>query len=188
MTIELAKENNLEVDIKGFNESFKEHQDKSRTLDAGSFKGGLADQSYESTKYHTCCHLLLATLQEMFGPDVIQKGSNITPERLRFDFNLDHKLTDEEKEKITKRVNEMIQSHTDVVCETMPYEEAKKKGAHGTFENKYGETVKVYTIGNLSKEICGGPHVKNTSELGEFVILKEESSSAGVRRIKAVLK
>ncbi len=188
MTIELAKENNLEVDIKGFNESFKEHQDKSRTLDAGSFKGGLADQSYESTKYHTCCHLLLATLQEMFGPDVIQKGSNITPERLRFDFNLDHKLSDEEKAKITKRVNEMIQSHTDVVCETMPYEEAKKKGAHGTFENKYGETVKVYTIGNLSKEICGGPHVKNTSELGEFVILKEESSSAGVRRIKAVLK
>ncbi len=188
MTVELAKENNLEVDVKGFEESFKEHQDKSRTLDAGSFKGGLADQSYESTKYHTCCHLLLATLQEMFGKDVIQKGSNITPERLRFDFNLDHKLTDEEKEKITKRVNEMIQSHTDVVCETMPYEEAKAKGAHGTFENKYGETVKVYTIGNLSKEICGGPHVKNTSELGEFVIVKEESSSAGVRRIKAILK
>ena len=188
MTMELASENNLKVDEEGFKAKFKEHQEKSRTLDAGAFKGGLADQSYESTKYHTLAHLLLATLQEIYGPDVVQKGANITPERLRFDFNLDHKMTDEEKEKVTIRVNEMIQSATDVVVENMTYEEAKASGAHGTFENKYGEIVKVYTIGNLSKEICGGPHVKNTSELGTFVISKEESSSAGVRRIKAVLK
>ena len=188
MTMELASENNLSVDVDGFNAKFKEHQDKSRTIDAGSFKGGLADSSYESTKYHTLCHLLLATLREIYGTDVIQKGSNITPERLRFDFNLDHKLTDEEKKKVEDRVNEMIQSATDVTWENIPYEEAKKQGAHGTFDNKYGEMVKVYTIGNLSKEICGGPHVKNTSELGKFRIAKEESSSAGVRRIKGVLE
>lgn len=188
MTMELASENNLSVDVDGFNAKFKEHQDKSRTIDAGSFKGGLADSSYESTKYHTLCHLLLATLREIYGTDVIQKGSNITPERLRFDFNLDHKLTDEEKKRVEDRVNEMIQSATDVTWENIPYEEAKKQGAHGTFDNKYGEMVKVYTIGNLSKEICGGPHVKNTSELGKFRIVKEESSSAGIRRIKGVLE
>ena len=188
MTLELAKENGLTVDEQGFRDKFKEHQDKSRTLDAGVFKGGLADQSYETTKYHTLAHLMLASLREMFGPEVFQKGSNITSERLRFDFNLDHKMTDEEKVELTRRVNEMIQTNTDVVCENMTYEEAKEAGALGSFENKYGQIVKVYTIGNLSKEICGGPHVKNTSELGEFVIQKEESSSAGVRRIKAVLK
>jgi len=188
MTLELAKENGLTVDENGFHEKFKEHQAKSKTLDAGVFKGGLADQSYETTKYHTLAHLMLASLREMFGEDVFQKGSNITAERLRFDFNLDHKMTDEEKERLTNRVNEMIGTNTDVVCETMKYEEAKAAGALGSFENKYGEEVKVYTIGTLSKEICGGPHVKNTSELGEFVIQKEESSSAGVRRIKAILK
>ena len=188
MTLELASENGLTVDEQGFHNKFKEHQDKSRTLDAGVFKGGLADQSYETTKYHTLAHLMLASLREMFGPEVFQKGSNITSERLRFDFNLDHKMTDEEKETLTKRVNEMIQSNTDVVCENMTYEKAKESGALGSFENKYGEVVKVYTIGDLSKEICGGPHVKNTSELGTFVIKKEESSSAGVRRIKAVLE
>ena len=188
MTLELAKENKLTVDENGFQEKFKEHQKKSRTIDAGAFKGGLADQSYESTKYHTLAHLLLATLREIYGPGVLQKGANITPERLRFDFNLDHKLSDEEKEKVTQRVNEMIQSATDVTWETISYEEAKKQGAHGSFDSKYGEMVKVYTIGNLSKEICGGPHVNNTSELGTFIIVKEESSSAGVRRIKAILK
>lgn len=188
MTLELAKENGLTVDEQGFHDKFKEHQDKSRTLDAGVFKGGLADQSYETTKYHTLAHLMLASLREMFGEEVFQKGSNITSERLRFDFNLDHKMTDEEKEMLTKRVNEMIATNTDVVCENMTYEEAKASGALGSFENKYGQIVKVYTIGNLSKEICGGPHVKNTSELGTFVIQKEESSSAGVRRIKAVLE
>ena len=173
MTLELAKENGLTVDEQGFHDKFKEHQDKSRTLDAGVFKGGLADQSYETTKYHTLAHLMLASLREMYGEEVFQKGSNITSERLRFDFNLDHKMTDEEKEKLTQRVNEMIKTNTEVVCENMTYEEAKESGALGSFENKYGQIVKVYTIGNLSKEICGGPHVKNTSELGTFVIQKE---------------
>ncbi len=188
MTEELAHENNLEVDREGFDKCFKEHQDKSRTIDAGSFKGGLADHSIESTKYHTLAHLLLATLQEIYGPDVIQKGCNITTERIRFDFNCDHKLTDEEKKRVEDRVNEMIQTNTPVTWEEIPYEQAKKEGAHGTFENKYGSLVKVYTIGNLSKEICGGPHVENTGVLGHFKIVKEESSSAGVRRIKGVLE
>ena len=188
MTVELAKENNLEVDIKGFEEAFKVHQEKSRTIDAGSFKGGLADTSETSVKYHTLAHLLLATLQEIYGKEIYQKGCNITSERIRFDFNLDHKLTDEEKIKIENRVNEMIQTNTPVTFEEIPYEKAKEEGAHGTFENKYGEVVKVYTIGNLSKEICGGPHVSNTGVLGHFKIIKEESSSAGVRRIKGILE
>ena len=188
MTEELAAENNLKVDIEGFKKCFKEHQDKSRTIDAGAFKGGLADTSEESTKYHTLAHLLLATLQEIYGKDVIQKGCNITSERIRFDFNCDHKLTDEEKARIENRVNEMIKTNTPVTWKEMSYEDAKKEGAHGTFENKYGSLVKVYTIGNLSKEICGGPHVENTGVLGHFRITKEESSSAGVRRIKGVLE
>ncbi len=188
MTEELAHENNLTVDVDGFNEAFKEHQEKSRTIDAGSFKGGLADSSYESTKYHTLAHLMLASLQQMYGPDIIQKGCNITSERIRFDFNLDHKMTDEEKCELTKIVNEKINEGIPVTMEEIPYEEAKAKGAHGTFEDKYGSIVKVYSIGDFSKEICGGPHVSNTNELGTFKIIKEESSSAGVRRIKAVLE
>lgn len=188
MTKELASENNLFVDTDGFYEKFKEHQEKSKTISSGSFKGGLADNSIESIKYHTLAHLLLATLKEVISPDVIQRGCNITPERIRFDFNCDHKLTEEEKDKIEKRVNEMIKTNTDVIMEEMPYEEAKKRGVHGTFEDKYQSIVKVYTIGNLSSEICGGPHVKNTSELGTFKIIKEESSSSGVRRIKGILE
>lgn len=188
MTEELAHENNLIVDVAGFNEAFKEHQEKSRTIDAGSFKGGLADSSYESTKYHTLAHLMLAALQQMYGPDIIQKGCNITNERIRFDFNLDHKMTDEEKCELTRIVNEKIKEGIPVTMEEIPYEEAKEKGAHGTFEDKYGSIVKVYSIGDFSKEICGGPHVSNTNELGTFKIIKEESSSAGVRRIKAVLE
>lgn len=188
MTKELAGENNLIVDTGGFYEKFKEHQEKSKTISSGSFKGGLADNSIESTKYHTLAHLLLATLKEVISPDVIQRGCNITPERIRFDFNCDHKLTEEEKNKIEKRVNEMIKTNTDVIMEEMPYEEAKKRGVHGTFEDKYQSIVKVYTIGDLSSEICGGPHVKNTSELGTFKIIKEESSSSGVRRIKGILE
>ncbi len=188
MTEELAHENNLKVNIAEFNECFKEHQEKSRTIDAGSFKGGLADHSIESTKYHTLAHLLLATLQEIYGKDVVQKGCNITTERIRFDFNCDHKLTDEEKQRVEDRVNEMIQTNTPVTFEEIPYEQAKKEGAHGTFDSKYGDIVKVYTIGNLSKEICGGPHVENTGVLGHFKIVKEESSSAGVRRIKGILE
>ena len=188
MTEELAKENNLKVDVKGFEEKFREHQEKSRTIDAGSFKGGLADGSYESTKYHTLAHIMLASLQKMFGNDIIQKGCNITSERIRFDFNLDHKMTDEEKETLTKMVNTVIDEGIPVIMEEMSYEDAKKSGAHGTFENKYGSIVKVYSIGDYSKEICGGPHVKNTNELGKFKIVKEESSSAGVRRIKGILE
>lgn len=188
MTQELASENGLKVDIDGFNKAFKDHQEKSKTIDAGSFKGGLADSSYESTKYHTLAHIMLASLQKMYGADIIQKGCNITSERIRFDFNLDHKMTDEEKIELTNLVNEKINESIPVVMEEMPYEDAKKQGAHGTFENKYGSVVKVYSIGDFSKEICGGPHVKNTNELGKFKILKEESSSAGVRRIKAVLE
>ena len=188
MTEELARENGLKVDTLGFEEKFKEHQEKSRTIDAGSFKGGLADSSYESTKYHTLAHLMLAALQTMYGPDIIQKGCNITSERIRFDFNLDHKMTDKEKAELTKIVNEKIKEGIPVTMEEMPYEEAKKRGAHGTFEDRYGSIVKVYSIGDFSKEICGGPHVNNTSELGTFKITKEESSSAGVRRIKGVLE
>ncbi len=187
-TEELAKENNVSVDKVGFYEKFKEHQEKSRTASAGEFKGGLADTSYESTKYHTLAHIMLACLRKMFGDSVVQKGANITPERLRFDFSLDHKLTEEEKNILTTMVNDIIKLDLPVIKEEMTYEEAKQQKAVGSFINKYDTKVFVYTIPNISKEICGGPHVKHTNELGELVIQKEESSSAGVRRIKAVLK
>ena len=187
-TIELAQENNLTVDLKGFEEKFKEHQIKSRTIDAGTFKGGLSDSSYETTKYHTLAHIMLACLQEILGPQVSQKGCNITAERIRFDFNCDHKLTDEELAILSTKVKNVISQGIAVTMTEMSYEEAKENGAHGTFEDKYGDSVKVYTIGSISKEICGGPHVSNTNELGEFRIIKEESSSAGVRRIKAILE
>ena len=187
-TIELANEKNIKVDVDGFNEKFKEHQEKSRTASKGEFKGGLADNSYESTKYHTLAHITLACLKEMFGPSIYQKGSNITPERLRMDFPLDHKMTDEEKEILENKINEVIKMGIDVVREEMSYDEAKNSGAEGIFTDKYGSLVSVYTIGNVSKEICGGPHVKNTSELGHARIVKEESSSAGVRRLKIVLE
>ncbi len=188
MTVELANENNLKVDVDGFYKKFKEHQEKSRTIDAGSFKGGLADSSEETVKYHTVAHLMLAGLQKMYGPDVIQKGCNITCERIRFDFNLDHKMTEEEKDELTKFVNDQIAKDLKVICTEVPYEEAKKSGAHGTFEDKYGSMVKVYDIDGVSKEICGGPHVANTGVIGKFRITKEESSSAGVRRIKAIIE
>ena len=138
-------------------------------------------------KYHTATHLLLAGLRKL-NPYVTQKGSNITEERMRFDFNFDRKLTAEELEFLQNFVNDAIQKNIPVVCEQMPLEQAKQSGALGSFENKYGENVKVYTIGDVSKEICGGPHAKSTGELGKFRIVKEESSSAGVRRIKAVLE
>lgn len=187
-TIELAGENRLTVDTEGFNNKFKEHQAKSRTIDAGTFKGGLADNSYETTKYHTLAHIMLACLQEMFGADVMQKGCNITSERIRFDFNLERKLTPEEIIILTAKVNAVITQKIPVRMEQMSYENAKAAKAHGTFADKYGTVVKVYSIGNISKEICGGPHVENTGELGTFKIIKEESSSAGVRRIKAILE
>lgn len=187
LTKELAAERGYTVDEEGFNKAFAEHQEKSRTASAGTFKGGLADTSNESARLHTATHLLMAGLRKMFGPQVMQKGSNITPERLRLDFNVDHKLTEEEIKKLEEFVNDAISQAVPVTFEELPIEEAKKSGAVGVFESKYGEKVKVYTIGSISKEICGGPHAKNTADLHHFKILKEESSSAGIRRIKAIL-
>ncbi len=188
LTVELANERNLKVDEEGFATKFKEHQEKSRTASAGKFKGGLAGNSEVETKYHTATHLLNAALKVVVGPDVHQKGSNITDERMRFDFSCDHKLTDEEKQKAEELVNEWINEGLDVNVEEMPKEEAIKSGAECMFIEKYPDIVTVYSIGEVSKELCGGPHVKNTSELGHFKIKKEEASSAGVRRIKAILE
>ena len=187
LTVELASERNLKVDEEGFVTKFKEHQEKSRTASAGKFKGGLAGNSEVETKYHTATHLLNAALKLVVGPDVHQKGSNITDERMRFDFSCDHKLTDEEKQRAEELVNEWINEGLDVVVEEMPKEEAIKSGAECMFIEKYPDIVTVYSIGTVSKELCGGPHVNNTRELGKFKIKKEESSSSGVRRIKAVL-
>lgn len=187
LTRELALERGYDVDENGYKKAFEEHQEKSRTASAGVFKGGLADSSYESAKLHTATHLIMAGLRKMFGPQVMQKGSNITPERLRIDFNLDHKMTPEEIQTLEKLVNDAIAQAIDVTCEELSLEEAKNSGAVGVFENKYGQRVKVYTIGDVSKEICGGPHAKNTADLHHFKIVKEESSSSGIRRIKAVL-
>ena len=189
LTEELAKDAGISVDIKGFNEKFKAHQELSRTASAGKFKGGLAGNSEIETKYHTATHLLNAALKQVVGPDVHQKGSNITDERMRFDFSCDHKLSDEEKQKTEDLVNSWIQEGLDVRVEEMSKEDAIKSGAECMFIEKYPDIVTVYTIGdNVSKELCGGPHVKNTSELGHFKITKEEASSAGVRRIKAILE
>lgn len=187
LTKELAEERGYTVDRAEFDEKFKEHQEKSRVASAGVFKGGLADDSKQSARLHTATHLLLSGLQKMFGKQVVQKGSNITPERLRFDFNLDHKMTKEELDEVEQFVNDAIKRAIPVKCEIMSLDEAKKQGAHGTFTDKYGQEVKVYTIGDVSKEICGGPHAENTSELHHFKIIKEESSSSGIRRIKAIL-
>ncbi len=187
LTKELAVERGYEVDIIGFEEANKKHQELSRSASAGTFKGGLADSSYENAKLHTATHIMLAGLRKMFGTGVEQKGSNITPERLRFDFNFSRPLTPEEIKAIEDVVNGEIAKATPVVCEEMTVEEARKAGAVGVFGDRYGEVVKVYTIG-ASKEICGGPHAENTKDLGKFRIAKEQSSSAGVRRIKAVLE
>ncbi len=189
LTEELAKDAGISVDTKGFNEKFKAHQELSRTASAGKFKGGLAGNSEIETRYHTATHLLNAALKLVVGPDVHQKGSNITDERMRFDFSCDHKLSDEEKQKTEDLVNKWIQEGLDVRVEEMSKEDAIKSGAECMFIEKYPDVVTVYTIGdNVSKELCGGPHVKNTSELGHFKIVKEEASSAGVRRIKAILE
>ena len=188
LTEELASEQGLKVDSEGFALKFKEHQEKSRTASAGKFKGGLAGDGEIETKYHTCTHLLNAALKVVVGEDVHQKGSNITSERLRFDFSCDHKLTDEEKAKTEALVNEWIQAGLEVRVEEMSKEEAIATGAECMFIEKYPDIVTVYFIGDVSKELCGGPHVANTSELGTFRIKKEEASSAGVRRIKGVLE
>ena len=189
LTEELAKDAGISVDTKGFNEKFKAHQELSRTASAGKFKGGLAGNSEIETKYHTATHLLNAALKQVVGPDVHQKGSNITDERMRFDFSCDHKLSDEEKIETENLVNKWIQEGLDVSFQEMTKEDAIKSGAECMFIEKYPDIVTVYTIGdNVSKELCGGPHVKNTSLLGHFKIIKEEASSAGVRRIKAILE
>lgn len=188
LTEELAHDAGINVDVKGFEEKFKAHQELSRTASAGKFKGGLAGNSEIETKYHTATHLLNAALKVVVGPDVHQKGSNITDERMRFDFSCDHKLSDEEKQKAEDLVNLWISEGLDVRAQEMKKEDAIKSGAECMFIEKYPDIVTVYSIGDVSKELCGGPHVKNTSELGHFKIKKEEASSAGVRRIKAILE
>lgn len=187
ITEELAREKGINVDIDGFKLKFLEHQEKSRSNAEGKFKGGLADHSDLTTRLHTATHLLNAALRQVLDDAVYQRGSNITPERLRFDFSFDRKLTDEELLKVSQIVNEAISNSIPIECHEMTTDEAKSSGAIGVFEQKYGETVKVYSIDGYSKEICGGPHASNTHELGSFKILKEESSSSGVRRIKAVI-
>lgn len=188
LTEELATERNLTVDTLGFKEKFKEHQEKSRTASAGKFKGGLAGNSLVETKYHTATHLLNAALKVTVSPDVHQKGSNITEERMRFDFSCDHKLTEEEIKATEELVNKWISEDLKVNVTEMKKEEAINSGAECMFIEKYPDIVTVYSIGDVSKELCGGPHVSSTGELGHFKIKKEEASSAGVRRIKAVLE
>lgn len=187
MTVELAKERNLTVDTAGFEEAFRKHQELSHQGAEQKFKGGLADTSEETARLHTATHLLHAALRKVLGDEVAQKGSNITAERLRFDFSFGRKVTKDELAQVEKMVNEAIQAKVPVVCEEMTVPEAKEKGAIGLFESKYGEKVRTYKMGDYSFEICGGPHAQNTGDLGTFKIQKEESSSAGVRRIKAVL-
>ena len=188
ITADLAREQGFEIDLTEFDKLFKEHQDKSRLGSEQKFKGGLAEQNEKTIAYHTATHLLHKALQIVLGEHAKQKGSNITTERLRFDFSHPDKMTPEQIKQVEDLVNEQIARDLTVTCEEMTLEEARKSGAMGLFENKYGEKVKVYTIGDFSKEICGGPHVSHTGELGHFKIKKEESSSAGVRRIKAILE
>lgn len=188
VTKELAEENEMTVDMKKFEELFKAHQEKSRLGSEHKFKGGLAEQNDITIAYHTATHLLNAALKVVLGPDTHQRGSNITVERMRFDFNCDHKMTDEEKQKVEDLVNQWIKEGLDVTVQEMSKEDAVKSGAECMFIEKYPDVVTVYSIGEISKELCGGPHVRNTSELGTFKIKKEEASSAGVRRIKAILE
>ena len=188
LTVELAKEHGLKVDEEGFLENFKKHQELSRNSSGAKFKGGLAGNSEIETRYHTATHLLNAALKEVVSKDIHQRGSNITVERMRFDFNCDHKLTEEEKQKVENLVNKWIDEGLEVKCIEMTKEEALASGAECMFIDKYPDIVTVYEIGNVSKELCGGPHVKNTKEIGKFKIVKEEASSAGVRRIKAVIE
>lgn len=187
MTRELAKEHGLTVDEEGFQKHFAEHQKSSHAGAEQRFKGGLADSSAQSARLHTATHLLHAALRSVLGDEVAQKGSNITPERLRFDFSFGRKVTKDELAQVEALVNEWIKADVPVVMTETTVEEAKKEGAIGLFESKYGERVRMYTMGEYSKEICGGPHATHTGELVSFKILKEESSSAGVRRIKAVI-
>ena len=187
-TLELAAERGLKVDKEGFDKAFEHHQELSHAGAEQRFKGGLADTSEQTARLHTATHLLNAALRKLLSEDIVQKGSNITAERLRFDFNFPRKVERDELDQLEAYVNEAIAAGLDVIEEEMSVEEAKQQGAMGVFDSKYGDLVKVYTIPGYSKEICGGPHAKNTAELGHFKIKKEQSSSAGVRRIKAVLE
>ncbi len=188
LTKELAAEKGFTVDIKGFEEAFAKHQDLSRTAVSGQFKSGLGDHSEQTTALHTATHMLQAALRRVLGDHVQQKGSNITPERLRFDFTHNEKMTPEQIKQVEDLVNEEIAKDLKVTVQTMTPEEAHKEGAMAFFSSKYGEQVTVYSVGDFSKEVCAGPHVEHTGDMGHFHILKEESSSAGVRRIKAVLE
>lgn len=186
-TQELATEYGVSVDAEGFHKLYAEHQEKSRAGAEQKFKGGLSDDSIETRRLHTAAHLMLAALRRVLGDSIMQKGSNITPERLRFDVSFNRRIEPEELAEVEKIVNEAIAAAVPVECVEMPIEQARASGAIGVFGDRYGEIVKVYKMGDWSKEICGGPHAANTGELGRFKILKEESSAAGVRRIKAVL-
>ncbi|MBT4723218.1 alanine--tRNA ligase [Candidatus Falkowbacteria bacterium] len=188
MTQELAAEKGVTIDEVEFEKEMKKHQEASKKGSEQKFKGGLADSGEETARLHTATHLLQAALRKVLGDHVAQKGSNITTERLRFDFTHDEKLTDEQKQEVEKLVNEWIKADYEVNCEELSFDEAKNKGAIGLFEDKYGDQVKVYSIDEISCEMCGGPHAKRTGELGHFKIKKEKASSAGVRRIKAVLE
>ena len=187
ITNEMAREKGLTVDVAGYEAAYAEHQAKSRAGSEQKFACGLADHKEETTKLHTATHLLHAALKIVCSPEVEQKGSNITEERLRFDFNFARKLTPEEVAEVERLVNEQIALNVPVVMQEMSLEEAKEQGFTGLFESKYGERVKTYSIGNFSKEICGGPHAQTTGELGKFKIAKQENVSAGIKRIKAVL-
>ena len=189
LTVEMAAERGYTVDEAGFAEAFKEHQEKSHAaVTAGEFKGGLSDTGEATTRLHTATHLLNAALKAVVSPDINQKGSNITPERLRFDFNLARPMTEEEIRRVEDLVNEKIKENIPVVFAEMPYEQAREERIVGVFDSKYGDVVKTYSIGNFSREMCGGPHAKSTGELGHFKIVKEQSSASGIRRIKAVLE
>jgi alanyl-tRNA synthetase len=194
MTVELASEKKIKVDVIGFEEAYRKHQELSKTTSAGAFKSGLADNSEQTTRLHTATHMLNEALRQVLGNDVKQRGSNITPERLRFDFNFPRKLTEEEIKNIEHLVNQKVKAHLDVVRDEVSFNDAIKSGAQAEFGHKYPEKVSTYTIKDtsdkrkwFSKEICTGPHVKNTKEVGHFKIIKEESAAAGIRRIKATV-
>ncbi|MEE1058175.1 MAG: alanine--tRNA ligase-related protein, partial [Treponema sp.] len=187
LTEELAAESGFKVDIEGFKEAEKKHQEASKTLDAGAAKGGLAEHSDTTTKYHTATHILQQALVNVLGEHVAQKGSNINEDRMRFDFTHPEPMTKEQIQQVEDIVNEQIQKDLPVTMDVMTLDEAKACGARALFASKYGEKVKVYSIGDFSKEVCGGPHVQHTAQIGTFKIQKEQSSSAGVRRIRAVI-
>ena len=193
MVTEICSEKGYSVDIDDFNKRIKEHQNTSRKGAEQKFKGGLADAKEETTKLHTATHLTLAAMKEIIDKDMEQKGANINAERMRFDFNSDERLTDEQLRAIEQWVNDAITSEATVTMEVMTLDEAKKASAHGSFDSKYGEKVKVYTVAGpdgkiYSKEICGGPHVETLNGMGTYKIKKQESVAAGIKRIKAVLE